>query len=434
NVVTRGERGGGSAYNGADAGGAIFSMGQSLEVTDSTFSGNQNTGSGGGIVLFVDPSNGSPTVNFVLNNTIIANNGANECFFTGNVNATGAGNLIMQNGSGTGQFKMCPGVVTSSDPLLQPLALNSPGNTPTMAIDPSSPAAGQADALTSLRTDQRGVLRTLGGSPDIGAFEATVGRCADATAFLVRANAIADIDTKHTAAYNDLICGLSQEDGIYSKLDVLYILATQSDGGGVGDGVAKLNLINASFSLVGHGTYAFSADKGVACDGSSGYYDTQFDLSTSGVAFSRDSASLGVYDRTTTTTDGSVFGAMDGATWTTLNLNFLGGLYFRINSANDAAVAANSDAQGFWIGTRTGVGAVSIYRNGSAIASTTTPSNGIPPLSMYLCATNLNGTANFFVPDNVAAFFIGGGLTASEASAVSSRINAFMTVVGANVY
>ena len=434
NFVTRGERGGGSAANGADAGGAIFSMGRSLDVNDSTFSGNQSTGSGAGIVLFVDPSNGSPSVDFALNNTIIANNGANECFFTGNVTARGVGNLIMQNGSGTGSFKNCPGVVTSSDPLLQPLALNSPGNTPTMAIDPSSPAAGQAVALTSLRTDQRGVLRTLGGSPDIGAFEATLGRCADATAFLVRANAIAGIDAKHTAAYNDLICGLSQDDGIYSKLDVLYILATQSDGGEVGDGVAKLNLINGSFNLIGDGTYAFSADKGAVCDGSSGYYDTQFNLSTSGAAFSRDSASLGVYDRSSTTTDGSVFGVIDGTTWTTLNLSFSGELYSRVNSTADPALASTGLAQGFWIETRTTASAVSVYKNGSMIASSTTPSNGVPPFSMYLCATNFNGAANDFVPDNVAAFFIGGGLTASEASAVSSRINAFMTTVGASVY
>jgi hypothetical protein len=121
---------------------------------------------------------------------------------------------------------------------------------------------------------------------------------------------------------------------------------------------------------------------------------------------------------------------VDPATFTLLNLNFAGGLYFRINSIGDGPVAANSNPQDFWIGTRTGASAVSVYRNGNAIASSTTPSNGVPALSMFLCATNLNGTAG----DQVAAFFIGGGLTASQASAISSRINAFMTALGANVY
>ncbi len=111
-------------------------------------------------------------VNFIMNNTIIANNGPNECFFTGNVTAHGAGNLIMQNGSGMGQFRPCPGVVATSDPQLQPLQLNSPGNTPTMAIPLASPAVDKADPNTSLSTDQRGVARPQGGGFDIGAFEA----------------------------------------------------------------------------------------------------------------------------------------------------------------------------------------------------------------------------------------------------------------------
>jgi hypothetical protein len=152
------------------------------------------------------------------------------------------------------------------------------------------------------------------------------------------------------------------------------------------------------------------------------------------VAFSRDSASLGVYDRTTTTTSGTVFGAIDVLTFTAPNLDVAGGLYFRINSINDGPVAANSSAQGFWIGTRTGASAVSVYRNGNQIASSTTPSNGIPALSMYLCASNLNGTANLFVSDEVAAFFIGGGLTKTQAAGISVRINAFMTSFGTNVY
>jgi hypothetical protein len=433
NYVTRGESGGGSSAKGADAGGAIFSKGILLDVNDSTFSGNQATGSGGAIVVFAE--NGVSVLR--LHNTIIANNGANECFGTTGagfslVDGKGAGNLIMQNGSG-GQFIACPGGVTTSDPQLQPLQLVSPSNTPTMAIPANSPAIDQADASTSLSTDQRGVPRPQGAGFDIGAFEVSSGRCAEASAFLARANAVATIDPAHTAAYSDLICGLV-EDRTYSRLDALYVLATQSDGGSPGDGIAKLNLIKDSFNLVGHGTYAFGADKGAACDGSSGYYDTQFNLSSSGIAFSRDSASLGLYDRSTTTTNGTAFGADQDTTFTELNLNFLGGLYFRINSIDDGPIAPNSNAQGFWIGTRTGASSVSVYRNGSPIGTTTTPSDGVPALSPYLCASNSNGAAGYFVGDEIAAFFIGGALDPSQASKLSSRINAFMTALGANVY
>jgi hypothetical protein len=175
NFVTRGVAGGGSADNGADAGGAIFSYDNGPEITNSTFSGNQSTGSGGAIVVYSDFGESGLTTVFTLNNTIIANNGANECFFTGTVIPKGAGNLIMNNGSGTAPFSPCLGVVTTSDPQLQPLQLNSPGNTPTMAIFPNSPAFNKADPGTSLALDQRHVSRPQAGGFDIGAFEALPG-------------------------------------------------------------------------------------------------------------------------------------------------------------------------------------------------------------------------------------------------------------------
>lgn len=175
NYVTRGVAGGGPTGNGdgASAGGAIFSYDNwPLEVTDSTFSGNQSTGSGGAIVAYGDNLPGPGPNVFILNNTITAKNGANECFYRGSVNIEGKRNLIMSNGSGTGQFSPCPGVVSTIDPQLVPLQLNSPGRTPTMAIFPSSPAFNSADPGTSLSTDQRGVARPQLGGFDIGAFEA----------------------------------------------------------------------------------------------------------------------------------------------------------------------------------------------------------------------------------------------------------------------
>ncbi|HWW14797.1 MAG TPA: choice-of-anchor Q domain-containing protein [Candidatus Dormibacteraeota bacterium] len=174
NSVARGVAGGGSAHNGADAGGAIFSVNGNLTVIDATISGNQSTGSGGGIVV-VQTSQDIPT-SFTLENTIIFNNGAmdtsgnltgalNECSIVGFVIAGNfAGNLIQNNDN-------CLGVVSTADPQLGPLQYNQ-GNTPTMAIPKTSPAFNTADPGTSLPADQRGQPRpALNGLPDIGAFE-----------------------------------------------------------------------------------------------------------------------------------------------------------------------------------------------------------------------------------------------------------------------
>jgi hypothetical protein len=171
NDVARGFSGGGNAENGGDGGGAIFSLNGSLEITDATFSNNHSTGSGGAVVVYSN-TGGSPAVTFDLYDTIIADNGANECFFTGTVKAEGNGNLITHNGSGSGPFSPCRGVVTTLDPQLQPLQLNSPGNTPTMAILTASPAKNKANSASSLPFDQRFVTRPQDGGYDIGAYEA----------------------------------------------------------------------------------------------------------------------------------------------------------------------------------------------------------------------------------------------------------------------
>ena len=145
-----------------------------------TISGNQSSGtggvagSGGGVVVYSDSS-----AIFTLQDTIIANDGANECFYAGSVTAAGVGNLIMNNGSGTQPFGTCPGVVTNVDPQLQslqPASVNG-GDTPTMAIPLFSSAMGVADPGTSLPFDQHNADRPQPDtSPrngyDIGAFTA----------------------------------------------------------------------------------------------------------------------------------------------------------------------------------------------------------------------------------------------------------------------
>jgi uncharacterized repeat protein (TIGR02543 family) len=161
NFALRGQGGNygnpGAADNGADAGGAIFSWQGSLAIKHSTISGNQGTGSLAGVAV--------SGAQFELDNTIISNNGAQECGIGTGSNATGAGNLIQTNVD-------CPGVVSTADPLLGQLQNNN-GKTPTMALSSTSPAVDAADAGTSLSSDQRGVDRPqpLTGAFDIGAYE-----------------------------------------------------------------------------------------------------------------------------------------------------------------------------------------------------------------------------------------------------------------------
>jgi uncharacterized repeat protein (TIGR01451 family) len=160
NAVLRGPGGDSGVDKGGDSGAAIFSRNGSLTVQNATISGGAASGAGGGIVVYSDGA----TANFVLENTIVANNGAQECITegTGTVASGGKNNLIVNNSG-------CPQATVTSDPTLDFLKLNKPGDTPTMALLSGSPAVGAADSGTSLATDQRGVTRKP--TPDIGAYE-----------------------------------------------------------------------------------------------------------------------------------------------------------------------------------------------------------------------------------------------------------------------
>jgi uncharacterized repeat protein (TIGR01451 family) len=161
NAVLRGNGGGKGIDNGGDSGGAIFSRNGSLTIQDSTITDGAASGAGGGVVVYADGANAT----FALTNTIIANNGAEECIAegTGTVVSSGKNNLIRDN-SGCPSTGLIPFL-----PQLGPLKINAPGNTPTMELLPGSPGIGAADPGTSLATDQRGVQRKP--APDIGAYE-----------------------------------------------------------------------------------------------------------------------------------------------------------------------------------------------------------------------------------------------------------------------
>ncbi len=188
NTATGGAGGVGtaSAQNGAAGkgfGGGVFVRNDSVATVNVTINnvtlnnntvtnGDRTAGSGGSLYILRDGLVG--TYNVKLSNTILANtpNSATSCFLNnarGMTTTTGStNNLITANATAA---NACPGVTQTMDPMLGALQDNAPGNTETHAITNTSTAYNNGDNMTCEMTDQRGVMRPQNTTCDIGAYE-----------------------------------------------------------------------------------------------------------------------------------------------------------------------------------------------------------------------------------------------------------------------
>lgn len=192
------------ALNQATGGGGAVFVTESADITRSTFSENIAGGSGGGLI--VNALIGSADRANVFHSTFTKNEASSgggihstdgasltiiASIIAGNT-ASSSGPDMRQTGDATiaesligdksGIAVALPGdsslgnIVGDSqnggivDPDLEPLAGNN-GRTPTHALRPSSLALNKLSQLPPGEVDQRGVLRTFGGSGDMGAFE-----------------------------------------------------------------------------------------------------------------------------------------------------------------------------------------------------------------------------------------------------------------------
>ena len=180
----------GNAIIGQFFGSGIYNGANSFVLNNSIVSGNtgvEGIANYGKLILnnstvsnnqFYGIDNGLGTGSVVLQNSIVARNGANgDC--RGPINSQGY-NLI-GNGSGCG-FNAATGdlVGTSANPInprLTPLR-NNGGSTLTLALMDGSPALNSGSPAVPgsggnacLETDQRGVIRPVAGRCDMGAYE-----------------------------------------------------------------------------------------------------------------------------------------------------------------------------------------------------------------------------------------------------------------------
>lgn len=235
------------------------------------------------------------------------------------------------------------------------------------------------------------------------------------------------------ALVNALIAGL-KADGVWPLLDRLYILAAENTQSALID----LKAVDPAAVTSGAAAIIFTPDRGYECTAGDDFIDTTFNPTVGTNQFTLNSASLFVYDRTS----GSGSGAMQmgarvvspGVYLSEISLCDSGTTcLMRVNDASGGA--ANANVQGFWVVSRTDSTTLVHYKNGSVFnaSPSAATSAGVPNCSFYICNCNNDGSPLGGADDQIAAAGMGGGLTAGQVAALTTRIETYMDAVGAGV-
>jgi len=220
---------------------------------------------------------------------------------------------------------------------------------------------------------------------------------------------------------SNFISGL-KADAVWTKCDRFWLEAAENQPSALTDLVAR-ELATAINSPT------FTVDRGYTGNSTSNYISTPYNPVTDGVAYVLASAHLGAWIRTVNAVNADMVGGSDDgnqANWfySTGTPSFSG-------SANGGTIDTNNVNTGHQMWTRTGTTTVAAYSNGSSSGSSGSGSSAIPSLDIYILAQNAIGSPNNHGGHQLSAFHMGGGLTATDVSNLFSRLQTYMTAVGA---
>jgi len=273
------------------------------------------------------------------------------------------------------------------------------------------------------------------------ALDATSGVCSQASTYLTALSSASGAPTAGTqTAITTLICGLVT-DGVFSKLDVLYLFAINSNGAGdLGAANALVNAANpGTFNGTANGSPSFSANNGYAgVDASTTVYiDTGFNPSTAtSPQFTRNSSHVMAWPYTNAASGasgGSAIALVLGSNNTSRvyprysDNNF----YSDANSAtNSTGVSNNTNTGGMYLVSRTGASSVDHYKITTNQGNTSESSAAVLNGNFAVLAQRVAGAGvNFGSALQLATVSIGGGLSSTDVSNLESRLCTYLTTV-----
>jgi hypothetical protein len=195
---------------------------------------------------------------------------------------------------------------------------------------------------------------------------------------------------------------------------------------------------NANFVLADYVETGSSG--GLTGNGSTKRLATGFDPVTAGIV--NTDTHMSWYSRAAITANncpaGAFGGGAPGATWQTLAFGGVSQLYYRsggaTNSGIEAAAWSGANRSGHIITMRNGSDAKA-YRQGTDLGLAVTVSNvntwaSVSPGALFVFARNNVGTADQFLAATLQGYSLGLSMTAPQASAYSTAMQAFQTALG----
>lgn len=228
----------------------------------------------------------------------------------------------------------------------------------------------------------------------------------------------------YTAIINQFFQDLADA-GIDSLLDRLFIFAGPSEG------VSLVSLINPSATPASNpASTTFTPYTGYTGNASSMYIDCNFNMSTNGVNYILNNASLGVYLRKNASSASSqcVIAGQSGGAYSFIQPRYTGNVCrATINSGAFPSMPANSNTQGLFSISRSSSTVHSIWKNGSSLTSVASASGALPNSS----TTVLSRVGSDYSDNQVSMAFLGsGGINQAN---LYTCVQTLMTRIGCQV-
>ena len=241
----------------------------------------------------------------------------------------------------------------------------------------------------------------------------------DAQAFITAA---AITDPTQQAAINTLVVDLKGYN-VWTKFKAIYPIV---------GGVASSHAVNlktpGTFNLSYTNAWTHSST-GMTPNGTSAYANTGFNPLTQSLP--RNSASMGVYNRTNTVHAGG-HGQRVSNNFEMFDPWSDNRVYAYINNGASGYNVAVLNSLGLFQASRTTSTAIAISQNNTIIngvSSTTGDSNG----NLWIGASNNGGTGTFFNNRQIAFFYIGEGFNNTEMQNIYTAVQAFQTTLSRNI-